>query len=87
MLMALESAEILAETVAENFFSPETAAEKYAVLHRRKFGGRLRICSVMRRLAFAPAFAGLMIFALGLSEKPREILARATRRSNTKIGG
>ncbi len=82
MLMALESAEILANVIAENNFSPELMAENYKISHRRRFGKRLMICSLMRRLAFVPTLAALTISALSLSEKSREIIARATRRNN-----
>ena len=37
MLMALESAEILAEVIAENHFSPEKIAEKYKFRHGGNF--------------------------------------------------
>jgi flavin-dependent dehydrogenase len=85
MLMALESAEILAKIMAENPFSSELIAENYKILHRRKFQKRLQICSLIRRLAYVPSLAGVTISALSLSEKLREILARATRRNDLEI--
>jgi len=81
MLMALESAEILAEVIKEKHASPEIIAETYKLRHRRKFQKRLWICSLLRRLAYVPSLAGLAISALSLSEKSREILARATRQN------
>lgn len=85
MLMALESAEILAKVIKEKHVSPEIIAETYKVLHCRKFQKRLRICSLLRRLAYVPSLAGLAISALSLSEKSREILARATRQNNFEV--
>lgn len=79
MLMALESAEILAETIAENRFSPGEIAGKYKTGHERKFQKRLLVCSLMRRLAFVPAAAKAAIFTLGFSSRARQILARSTR--------
>ena len=79
MLMALESANVLAQIVSENAFSPEKIAEKYKVLHKEKFQRRLRVCSVIRRAAFVPHFARLLISALSLSKKAREILVHSTR--------
>ncbi|MDQ3801009.1 MAG: hypothetical protein M3384_16425, partial [Acidobacteriota bacterium] len=79
MLMALESAELLAESVAENNFSPEKIAEDYKWQHARKFRKRLFVSSLMRRAAFAPSLAKSVISALSMSEKAREMLARATR--------
>ncbi len=87
MLMALESAEILAKVIAENYLSSELAAKKYEILHRRKFQRRLRVCALMRRLAYFPQIAGLTISALSLSEKARELLVRATRRNDSAING
>ncbi|MET0753233.1 MAG: NAD(P)/FAD-dependent oxidoreductase, partial [Pyrinomonadaceae bacterium] len=81
MLMALESAEILAKSIAENQFSIDKIAEKYKARHRRKFQKRLLVCSVMRRLAFVPSAAKALIFALGFSRSARQILARATRQT------
>ena len=45
MLMAFESAEILAEIIAENKFSSAEIAENYELLHKRKFQKRLFVCS------------------------------------------
>ncbi len=81
MLMALESAEILAETIAENWSAPQKIAERYKILHDRKFRNRLRVCSLLRRAAFVPDFAKFAISALSLSAKVPEILARSTRKS------
>jgi len=81
MLMALQSAKILAQIVAENRFSTNKIAEIYETAHRENFQNRLRVCALMRRAAFMPNLAKLLISALSFSEKPREILARATRRS------
>lgn len=78
MLMALESGEILAKTV-ERDLPNQIIIENYKQLHQQKFQKRLRICQFMRRAAFAPNLAKLLITALSLAEKPREILTRATR--------
>ncbi|HEY0047960.1 MAG TPA: NAD(P)/FAD-dependent oxidoreductase [Pyrinomonadaceae bacterium] len=79
MLMALESGELLARSVAENNFSPEKIAEIYKKRHAEKFRKRLFVCSLMRRAAFAPSLAKSLISVLSRSEKARAILARATR--------
>jgi menaquinone-9 beta-reductase len=82
MLMALESAEILAETVAKNALD-KTLFAKYQAVHHQKFKKRLQICNLMRCAAFAPNLAKSIIFALSFSTIPREILAHATRSSLT----
>lgn len=81
MLMAFESAEILAKLIAENQFAPDAIAANYKILHRRKFQSRLRVCSVMRRAAFVPDLAKIVITALSFSGKTRRFLARSTRQS------
>jgi len=81
MLMALESAKVLTESITENRFSPAEIAENYNLNFQQKFQKRLRICSLMRRAAFVPNLAGTVISALSLSRVAREILARSTRQS------
>jgi flavin-dependent dehydrogenase len=78
MLMALESGEILTRAVTEHS-SAEKIAESYRILHRQKFQKRLRVCSLLRRAAFAPHLAKIAISALSFGDLPRKILARATR--------
>ncbi|MEP6900871.1 MAG: NAD(P)/FAD-dependent oxidoreductase [Actinomycetota bacterium] len=91
MLMALESAEILAKILTENHFSSVAIAEIYNLQFRQKFQKRLRICALMRRAAFVPNLAKTLISALSLSRPAREILARSTRqpgiikKSNPKV--
>lgn len=79
MLMALESAQILAKLFSENVSASEKIANNYKILHNEKFQKRLRICSIMRQAAFVPKLAGFAISALNLSENARRILARSTR--------
>ena len=81
MLMALESAEILAQSISENALSSNKIAEDYKILHHQKFQKRLRVCSIMRRAAFVPNFAKIAITALSLSKTARESLARSTRQT------
>ncbi len=78
MLMALESAEILAKCISQN------QLENYKQLHHEKFRQRLRVCSVLRRAAFVPNFAKIAISALSFSKKAQEILARSTRPKQLK---
>ena len=78
MLMALESAELLANAIIENP-AADAIGEKYKIEHARKFQKRLFVCSMLRRAAFVPTFSRILIAALNLGELPRKILARATR--------
>ncbi|MDQ1591085.1 MAG: hypothetical protein QOG71_1712 [Pyrinomonadaceae bacterium] len=86
MLMALESGELAAACIeralptlrAGGTFAP--LAEEYRARYRERFASRLRVCSWLRRAAFAPRLATEAgIFALGASERVRRVVARATR--------
>ncbi len=78
MLMALESAELLAQVTGESS-AAEQITEKYELAHARKFQKRLFVCSILRRAAFSPAFASFFINALNIGKLPRRMLAQATR--------
>lgn len=86
MLMALESGELAGEAVtralpqlrASGDFAP--LATDYRARYQARFSARLRVCSWLRRVAFAPQFATeAAIAALGASARMRRVVARATR--------
>lgn len=93
MLMALESGELAATVIARHLagvraapsnvasnHSLDALAGEYRTLYREHFGARLRVCSYLRRAAFAPQpLVGLGVAALGASAGLRCALARATR--------
>ncbi|MEO6588585.1 MAG: NAD(P)/FAD-dependent oxidoreductase [Pyrinomonadaceae bacterium] len=79
MLMALESAEILAQKIIEYYFSFDEIALNYAAAHHEKFHKRLLVCDILRRAAFAPKLADWTISGLSFSRKITELLTRATR--------
>ena len=56
MLMALESAELLASYLPAVPQITENAVRGFLTEHRRRFYKRLAVCSVMRRLSFFPGF-------------------------------
>jgi len=78
MLMAFESAEILARAIIETS-SRQMMAAKYKKEYARKFRRRLFVCSLMRRAAFAPVIAETLISALSFADFPRKFLAQSTR--------
>ncbi|HYY95480.1 MAG TPA: NAD(P)/FAD-dependent oxidoreductase [Pyrinomonadaceae bacterium] len=86
MLMALESGELAARTVARWLDGPgrdsfDALAREYRAAYADRFDARLRLCSALRRAAFAPPqLAEVAVVALGASERLRRGLARATRR-------
>ncbi|HYP02691.1 MAG TPA: NAD(P)/FAD-dependent oxidoreductase [Pyrinomonadaceae bacterium] len=86
MLMALESGELAGACVAGAL--PQLRADgsfaqlatAYRARYRERFAARLRVCSWLRRAAFAPGLATEAgIVALATSERVRRALARATR--------
>lgn len=87
MLMALESGQVAAETVARhlpllrsgNLF--ESLTNQYRAEYARKFNSRLQISGLLRRAAFVPGFAEAAILLFGTSSRLRRTLARATRHS------
>lgn len=79
MLMAMESSELLADCVAG---SPETTtelAQVYFARYNECFRRRLGVSASIRRIAYSPSLAGLVITALSASERVRQALARLTR--------
>jgi len=87
MLMALESAELAAQVIANRIRAIggdrqlREMAVDYAAAYARKFNSRLRLCSLMRRAAFVPGMAAVAIRLFGLNEQLRRRVAEATRNS------
>lgn len=88
MLMALESGEVAAQTVGvwlssapgENDLTE--LATDYARNYETRFNRRLRICSLLRRAAFAPSpIIEAAALALNANAEARRWVARATRGS------
>jgi len=94
MLMALESGELAAKLIVNggnSVFSTVRAsgrtllkqltdlANNYALEYQRTFGPRLRTCRWLRRTAYNPWLADLIILLCGVSERFRNRVARATR--------
>ncbi|HUR99624.1 MAG TPA: NAD(P)/FAD-dependent oxidoreductase [Pyrinomonadaceae bacterium] len=81
MVMAFESAELLANSIIANGSSPERIAAEYGTAYQKKFANRLRVCSLLRRTAFMPNLATGIVSLLAISTTARRGLARATRSS------
>jgi flavin-dependent dehydrogenase len=87
MLMALESGEVAAETVARHLpmlragglFNSLT--KQYEAEYSARFNSRLQISGLLRRAAFVPGLAEAVILLCGTSSRLRRRLARATRHS------
>ncbi len=81
MLMALESAEILAECIVESSIDTSNLATKYKCLHAERFRRRLAICRVLRHAAFVPAIGTVAVSVLSASSAFRRAIARSMRAS------
>lgn len=84
ILMALESGELVANTIMRrlpqlNELQLQTLSEQYRAAYERQFNSRLRLCSLIRRAAFAPGVADFAIRLFGASDTLRRQVARATR--------
>lgn len=85
MLMALESGELVANTIAPQLIALaehqklRLLSERYRAAYARQFNSRLRLCAMIRRAAFAPGVADLAIRVFGASDALRRRIARATR--------
>jgi flavin-dependent dehydrogenase len=87
MLMALESGQLVAESIIRALPQLRAGApfkvleDDYKRLYDKQFGARLRVCSLLRRAAFAPGAAEFTISALSRSMRVRRALACATRKT------
>lgn len=79
MLMALESAEILADCIVESSDELTNIASAYKLRHARGFGRRLAFCRLLRHAAFRPAIGTVAVSALAVSGRFRRVIARSTR--------
>lgn len=85
MLMALQSGELVAGAISD-YLEPDGHSgtliqlqANYSAAYQRTFDSRLKVCSLMRKVAFVPGFAEIAISLFSMSEQARCRLARATR--------
>ena len=87
MLMAMESGELAAEVVARHLVNLRDRADEigraYEHSYEQRFRTRLRLCSLMRRAAFAPGLADVAIRLFGWSDFLRRSVSRATRSTSS----
>ncbi|MDX6303261.1 MAG: hypothetical protein QOI77_230 [Blastocatellia bacterium] len=90
MLMALESGELAAGVIADHLTGIHLGAglvnleTSYRAAYKLRFQSRLRVCSLMRRAAFIPGLAQMAIGVLGLNDRLRRRVSRATRGASTE---
>jgi menaquinone-9 beta-reductase len=89
MLMALESGQVAAETIACHLPSLredglfESLTSQYRTEYETRFNSRLQVSGLLRRAAFVPGLAEAAILLCGTSSRLRRKLARATRNSTS----
>jgi menaquinone-9 beta-reductase len=79
MVMAFQSAKLLATAIERSRYTPRELPQHYTDAYRRHFARRLRVCSVLRRTAFMPRLATFAVRTLGISTAARRLVARSTR--------
>ncbi|HEX3282327.1 MAG TPA: NAD(P)/FAD-dependent oxidoreductase [Pyrinomonadaceae bacterium] len=89
MLMALESGQAVADTIASQLGAAHEAeteliAKEYEREYARRFDSRLRVSGLLRRAAFVPYLAEAAILVFGASAHLRRKLARATRAAKNR---
>lgn len=90
MLMALESGELAARVIADHLTGIHLGAglanleTSYRAAYKMRFQSRLQVCSLMRRAAFIPGLAQMAIGVLGLNDRVRRRVSRATRGASTE---
>jgi flavin-dependent dehydrogenase len=84
MLMALESAEIMADCIINGTGNYADLGFEYVAKHRQTFAKRLRISAIMRRISFSKHVASFVFNGLRLSSPVRLAVAKATRLGGTK---
>src|SRR6185295_15825824 len=65
MLMALENGELVSDVIVRHLdkSNTEELSANYVSEYRKRFDARLRLCGMLRRVAFNPTLAQLMITA------------------------
>lgn len=81
MLLAFESAQMLAHSIADDRHSFASISHSYSRRYHTAFASRLRSASLLRRAAFVPVLASSAIRLAGVNERLTELAARLTRRS------
>jgi len=81
MLMALENGQLVSEVIVRHLdkSSMKDLSSAYVREYQQKFAARLRVCGMLRRVAFNPLLAQLTIAACGTSDRFRSWVARSTR--------
>ena len=79
MLLAIESAELLARCTAESGRDLTLLKSRYREAYGSRFGSRLNVSSLIRHVAYEPLLSRIVIIGLSASGRLRRSLARRTR--------
>jgi flavin-dependent dehydrogenase len=79
MLMAIESAAVLSECISEAGIENERLGHLYSTRYRERFGRRLRVSGLLRRVAYRTSLGSAAVRLLSLSDRLCHAVARRTR--------
>jgi len=79
MLMAIESAALLSECISETGVENEKLSRLYPARYRERFGRRLRVSGLLRRVAYRTSLGSAAVRLLSLSDRLCHAVARRTR--------
>lgn len=82
MLMAMDSSELLAKAMIANPGETQAIGLAYQKAHNKRFGRRLKVCSLIRHVAFRPRMANLFVGSLSINDRLVKVVARSTRNTN-----
>ncbi|HYJ90367.1 MAG TPA: hypothetical protein VEV84_03595, partial [Pyrinomonadaceae bacterium] len=85
MLMAVESAKLFSQCVADVGLDNSKLKELYAARYHERFRRRLWVSSLLRRVVYNPSLGSVAVRLLSLSERLRASLARKTRSARSTI--
>lgn len=81
MLMAVESAELLAQCIEKTGVDNVKLTSMYAAAHRERFRRRLRLSGLLRQVAYRTSLGSAAVRLLSLSDRLPSAIARRTRRA------
>lgn len=79
ILMAIESAELMAQTIDRHGADQAGLGEAYYTAYRERFRSRLLVSGLIRKVAYKPMLSSAAVILLSASERLRSTLARSTR--------
>jgi flavin-dependent dehydrogenase len=86
MLLAIESAATLAESIEAAGRDPDAIRSLYTHTYQTRFSSRLKVSGLIRYVAYEPLLSTAAVLTLSASRRLRESLARRTRSTRSTEG-